>query len=149
MLLLLISIGMVGLTVGTHTLGAAFWLKYMGKRLEYRSRMNQPPHLFRGILTTAMVLLMLHVLEAFFWALLYMQLPAQAGLKNLHDAFYFSLITFTTLGYGDITLDSRWQLLTGIEGMVGIVVFGLTTALLFAVIQKIWKFSQPKPETGG
>ena len=84
---------------------------------------------------------MLHVLEAFLWALLYMLLPAQAGLKNLHEALYFSLVTFTTLGYGDITIHEKWQLLTGIEGMVGIVVFGMTTALLFAVIQKCWRVS--------
>jgi hypothetical protein len=100
---------------------------------------------FRAILSTAIVLLMLHALEAFLWALLYLVLPAQAGLKNLHEAFYFSLVTFTTLGYGDITLNSRWQLLAGIEGMVGIVVFGLSTAILFAVIQRYWKINHPKP----
>jgi len=142
MLLLIISIGMIGLTVGIHALGAALWLKRLGQRIEFRASINQPPHLFRGILSTAMVLLMLHVLEAFLWAILYMLLPAQAGLKNLHEALYFSLVTFTTLGYGDITIHAKWQLLTGIEGMAGIVVFGLTTALLFAVIQKCWKVSQ-------
>ena len=141
MLLLIISIGMIGLTVGIHTLGAAIWLKHLGQRLEFNASVKQPPHLFRGILSTAIVLLMLHVLEAFLWALLYMLLPAQAGLKNLHEALYFSLVTFTTLGYGDITIHAKWQLLTGIEGMVGIVVFGMTTALLFAVIQKCWRVS--------
>ena len=141
MLLLIISIGMIGLTVGIHTLGAAIWLKHLGQRFEFYASVKQPPHLFRGILSTAIVLLMLHVLEAFLWALLYVLLPAQAGLKNLHEALYFSLVTFTTLGYGDITIHEKWQLLTGIEGMVGIVVFGMTTALLFAVIQKCWRVS--------
>jgi len=141
MLLLIISIGMIGLTVGIHTLGAALWLKRLGQSLEFHASVKQPPHLFRGILSTAIVLLMLHVLEAFLWALLYMLLPAQAGLKNLHEALYFSLVTFTTLGYGDVTIHAKWQLLTGIEGMVGIVVFGMTTALLFAVIQKCWRVS--------
>ena len=56
------------------------------------------------------------------------------------------MITFTTLGYGDITLAQEWQLLTGVEGMVGIVVFGLTTALLFAVIQKSWKVRYKHPQ---
>lgn len=142
MLLLAISIGMICLTVGIHTLGAASWLKGLGKRLEYHASLNQPPHLFRGILSTAIVLLLLHVLEALCWALLYMQLPAQAGLKTLHEAFYFSMVTFTTLGYGDVTLHEDWQLLAGVEGMVGIVVFGMTTALLFAVIQKSWQISK-------
>ena len=56
------------------------------------------------------------------------------------------MITFTTLGYGDITLAQEWHLLTGVEGMVGIVVFGLTTALLFAVIQKSWKVRYKHPQ---
>ena len=87
---------------------------------------------------------MLHALEAFLWALLYIALPAQAGLKSLHEAFYFSLVTFTTLGYGDLTLHSNWQLLAGIEGMVGILVFGLSTEILFSVIQRYWKITHPK-----
>jgi voltage-gated potassium channel len=148
MWLLIISIGMIGLTIGIHTLGAAFWLKGLGERLEYHAGMNKGPHLFKGILSTAMVLITLHIFEAFLWAILYLQLPAQAGLKNFNDAFYFSMVTFTTLGYGDITLAQEWQLLTGVEGMVGIVVFGLTTALLFAVIQKSWKVSHKHPQTG-
>ena len=139
MLLLIISIGMISLTVAIHTLGGALWLERLGKRLEYHASMNQPPRLFEGILSTATVLLMLHIFEAFLWAILYLQLPAQAGLKNFHDALYFSMITFTTLGYGDITLDREWQLLAGVEGMIGIVVFGMTTALLFAVIQNCWR----------
>ena len=98
---------MIGLTVGIHTTGAAIWLKSLGRRLEHDASINQPPRVFRAILSTAVVLLMLHVLEALLWALLYLSLPAQAGLKSLHEAFYFSLVTFTTLGYGDITLNSK------------------------------------------
>jgi voltage-gated potassium channel len=146
MWLLIISIGMIGLTVGIHTLGAAFWLRGLGKRIELRASMNKVPRLFEGILSTAIVLITLHIFEAFLWAILYLQLPAQAGLKNFHDAVYFSMITFTTLGYGDITLTREWQILSGIEGMVGITVFGLTTALLFAVIQKIWRVKHKHPQ---
>jgi hypothetical protein len=148
MILLLISIGMIILTVGTHTVGAAWWLTSLGKRIEKRNRLNKPPHLFTSILSSALVFIMLHILEAFYWALLFIISPAHAGLDSLHEAMYFSMVTFTTLGYGDITLNADWQLLAGIEGMVGIVVFGLTTALLFAVIQKSWHVSHPKREHG-
>lgn len=144
MTLLIISIGMIILTVGTHTVGAAWWLIRLGKKIEKRRRLNLHPHLFRGILSTAFVLISLHVLEAFLWALLFLSAPAQSGLDSFHDALYFSMITFTTLGYGDITLNPDWQLLAGVEGMVGIVVFGLTTAMLFAVIQKSWDISRQK-----
>ena len=144
MLLLLISIGMIGLTVGIHTTGAAIWLRILGNRLELNASAHKSPHLFGGVLSTSIILLMLHALEAFLWALLYLALPAQAGLKSLQEAFYFSLVTFTTLGYGDLTLHSNWQLLAGIEGMVGILVFGLSTAILFSVIQRYWKITHPK-----
>jgi hypothetical protein len=87
---------------------------------------------------------MLHILEAFYWALLFIISPAHAGLDSFREALYFSMVTFTTLGYGDVTLNSDWQILAGVEGMVGIVVFGLTTALLFAVIQKTWRASHHK-----
>ena len=145
MLLLILSIGMIGLTVGIHATGAAIWLRSLEHRLELDASAHKSPRLLSGILSTSIVLLMLHVLEAFLWALLYLVLPAQAGLKNFHEALYFSMVTFTTLGYGDITLDSKWALLAGIEGMVGIVVFGLSTAILFDVIQRYWKINHPKP----
>jgi len=137
---------MIMLTVGIHTVGAAWWLTSLGKRIVKRYHLNQPTRLFRSILSTACVLILLHVLEAILWAFMFMVLPARGGLISFHEALYFSMITFTTLGYGDITLNADWRLLAGVEGMVGIVVFGLTTALLFAVIQKSWDFSHPKRE---
>ena len=146
MWLLFISILMIGLTVGIHTLGAVLWLKGLGQRIDLRAGMNQTSRLFGGILSTAIVLITLHIFEAILWAILYLQLPAQAGLKNFHDAVYFSMITFTTVGYGDITLDQEWRILAGVEGMLGILVFGLTTALLFAVIQKSWRVSHKHPK---
>ncbi len=144
MWIFVISILMIGLTVGIHTLGAVFWLGHLGHRIDHYSRQNKQLPLLRGILTTAIALITLHVVEAFLWAILYLQLPSQAGLKNMQEAVYFSMITFTTIGYGDITLNKQWQLLAGVEGMVGIVVFGLTAATLFAVIQKSWKLGKHK-----
>jgi len=47
-------------------------------------------------------------------------------------------VTFTSLGYGDITLDSNWRLLSGIESLTGLLVAGISTALLFTVMQRAW-----------
>ena len=52
---------------------------------------------------------------------------------------YFSFTTFTTLGYGDVTLEGPWRLLTGIESLNGVILIGGSTALSFAVIQEVWK----------
>ena len=94
-------------------------------------------------MSTTIVLVLLHALEACLWAFLYLLLPGHAGLDSFHEAFYFSIVTITTLGYGDITLTAPWHILSGVEGMIGIVVFGLTTAILFAAIQNSWKMKTP------
>ncbi len=44
-----------------------------------------------------------------------------------------------TLGYGDITLETPWRLLTGVESLNGVILIGWSTALSFAVIQGVWK----------
>ena len=144
----IIAIFMTGLTVAVHTFGVVFWLDILGKRLDLHRKKQEYLHLFRGVLETAVILVALHVFEAFLWAALYLQLPAQAGLKSFEEALYISMVTLTTLGYGDITLNNDWRLLTGAEGMVGIVVFGLSTATLFAVLQRSRQFNQQKHSKG-
>ena len=57
-------------------------------------------------------------------------------LQSLDTAFYFSGVTFTTLGYDDITLSTDWRKLSGLQAIDGILLFGWTTAFLSAVLQR-------------
>jgi hypothetical protein len=59
---------------------------------------------------TALFLLTLHVIEVVMWALSYLVFPDVPQLASFEQAVYFSFITFTTLGYGDITLQGIWHL---------------------------------------
>lgn len=137
--ILIVGILMMALTVAVHALGAAFWLDYVASlRPKLRQEGGVWP-LFRAVIMTAVVLLLLHCIEMILWALFFIALPENGGLASLSEAIYFSMITFTTLGYGDITLNEPWRALSGLEAMVGIAVFGLTTAILFAVVQRVWK----------
>jgi len=81
---------------------------------------------------TVLVLAAISILEALLWAIAYMAL---GEMKDLESAFYFSMVTFTTLGYGDIVLDESWRLLASFEAATGIIMFGWTTAILIAVVQ--------------
>jgi hypothetical protein len=137
-LVLAIGIGMIALTIIINVSGIVIWLKYLGRHLEHIRSHNIQPNLARAILSTSIVLLVIHLIQAFLWAVLYIVLPGHSGLDNLHDALYFSIITITTLGYGDVTLNEQWQLLSGLESMIGIIVFGMSTAIIFAVVQKCW-----------
>jgi voltage-gated potassium channel len=145
---LIIGVFMIALTVAIHAVGAAHWLHYIADWHTRQPQVSGARMMFRAVVRTSIVLLLLHFLEMILWALLYIALPAKAGLGNFYEAIYFSMITFTTLGYGDITLSAEWNLLSGMEAMVGITVFGLTTALLFAVIQQIWKVNLHVSKSG-
>ena len=59
--------------------------------------------------------------------------------EELEKAIYFSLVTFTTLGYGDITISSTNRILSGFEAMNGILLLGWTTAMMFSVIQFVMR----------
>jgi hypothetical protein len=79
------------------------------------------------------------VIEAWLWALVYLNNAAITETPDLHTAFYFSMVTFTTLGYGDVVLSGDWRTLASIQAANGVIIFGWTTALIFYFIQRIYK----------
>jgi len=71
--------------------------------------------------------------------LLYLYNPMITALPDAQSAFYFSMVTYTTLGYGDIVLTGAWRTLAAVQAGNGVIIFGWTTALIFYFIQKIYK----------
>lgn len=68
------------------------------------------------------------------WAVLFSIL----GLfEPFEAAVYFSMIAFTTLGFGDVLLDDPWRLLSGFIAIDGFILFGLNTAFLFEVLRRL------------
>lgn len=91
------------------------------------------------LVNTAWVVFVLHSLEIVIWAVAYQALLPISELASFEEAVYFSFVTFTTLGYGDITLSEGWRLLSGIEALNGIILLGWSTAMIFSVVQHIWR----------
>ena len=77
--------------------------------------------------------------EATIWALLYLFSPEITVLSDFQTAFYFSMVTYTTLGYGDIVLTGDWRTLSSVQAANGVIIFGWTTALIIYLIQRIFK----------
>lgn len=98
-------------------------------------------------IASVMVLLMAGVIvQIAIWAGLY-------GLLDLFEdaetALYFSGVTFTSLGYGDLVLKAPARLLAPLEAATGLLMFGITTAVLIGAIQfgegRLANFAKPKP----
>jgi hypothetical protein len=98
----------------------------------------------RPMLVPMLVLAMLFVslVEANLWALYYW---GAGYLASYLDSVYFSLITMTTVGYGDITLVGFGRAISGMQAALGIILFGWTTAIIFMVVQAV--HMQPKIST--
>ena len=83
----------------------------------------------------ALLATILHGIEGMVWAAAYRLLDA---LPDIHSAILYSLSAITTYGHANIMLEPRWQLMGALEALNGILLFGLTTAFMFAMIQQIW-----------
>ncbi|WP_272148430.1 two pore domain potassium channel family protein [Burkholderia cepacia] len=74
----------------------------------------------------------LHTLEAALWAVVFVQRHA---LGSFGDALFFSIDTMATRGASGLALTEQWRMLGAIESSVGVLLFGMSTAFIFAVIQ--------------
>ncbi len=77
---------------------------------------------------------MIQTIQVWIWAFSFLYLSA---LPTLSEAMYFSLITFTTVGYGDITLGEGTRVYAAMAAVTGVLSFGLSTAFLAALTARI------------
>lgn len=89
------------------------------------------------LLSAVMLLLMLgNCLQMALWAGLFLLL---GEFDQFVDALYFSGVTFATLGYGDLVLSEGWRLLSALEAANGILMFGVSTAVMTAAVSDLFK----------
>ncbi|HEX3186311.1 MAG TPA: potassium channel family protein, partial [Pyrinomonadaceae bacterium] len=74
--------------------------------------------------------------ETSLWATFYY---ARGLFQDFETSLYFSLVTYGTMGFGDVVLPQRWRLLSGIEGISGVLLCGLSGAFIFAVINALFQ----------
>jgi hypothetical protein len=93
---------------------------------------------YSGMLILAFfVMIFLHLVETGVWAVFY----RWRGLfPDFETSLYFSLGSYTTIGYGDVVLPQRWRLLGGIEGVSGVLLCGLSAAFIFALVNSAFQF---------
>ncbi len=134
-----IGLIVIGITVTIQGYGTNFWLNHIFIKyyqLPIDTFKKKSPKL---LIFTAFFLLLLHFIESGIWAFTFYILPSITEFETLEKAIYFSLVTFTTLGYGEITISSTNRLLAGFEAINGILLIGWSTAFMFSVVQHIWK----------
>ncbi len=117
----------ISLTVLLHTVGLVALTRTM----------NGVVHWFRlhrhdfgksvAMVTTVLGLFLLHTVEIWIWAGPFF---ASKAVVPFQDALYYSTVTFSTVGYGDVIIDPRWRLLASLEAINGFILIGWSTAYL-------------------
>ncbi len=82
-----------------------------------------------------LLIILLHTIEAATWAVAYWFLGA---LPDYKIAMLYSLGAMTSYGHANIFLPLRWQMMGVLQSLTGVLLFGLTTSFLFAMIQSVW-----------
>jgi len=143
-----LGLSLIVLTIAIHT--TAVVLMAFGLEARIRARVDETPDLRRAIPTVivrigavALILAALHGLEGVLWALAYWWLGA---LGSFGEASVYALSTMTTFEIPGLTLPSRFQMISALEAVNGVLLFGISTAFLFAVIQVHWQLLSHRHE---
>lgn len=124
---LLIAWGLMALSVVIHAAGVS---AAMRRRLP-TTGIWQRTRLF---VLLAGWIITLHIVEITGWGLFYVWVDAMPGWQ---PALYFSAVTYTTTGYGDLVLPQQWRLVGAVEALTGILMCGWSTGFFFAVVNQM------------
>jgi len=130
---------LLALTVAIHSAGLSAMLPGVRSALPNRRFWTVSWRL----LGVAWRLVLLHLAEILVWGLFYWW---QNCLPDAESSFYFSAVTYTTVGYGDLVLPQEWRLVGAVEGRTGSLMCGLSTGLFFAVVSKFLGATPPSKE---
>jgi hypothetical protein len=130
---LLIGWGLMALCVVIHAIGVTSAVRWL------RFQMTAAQHFWSGtwlFIRLASWIVLLHLIEITVWALFYVWRGAMADLQS---GLYFSAVTYTTTGYGDLVLPIEWRLLGAIEALTGILMCGWSTGFFFLVVSRLFR----------
>jgi hypothetical protein len=129
------GVPLIVLTVTLHVLGLGIIQQKIVPLYGALMRRNHTTGGFAVVMgTTTLLATALHGIEAAIWGIAYILIGA---LPDAKLAMLYSMGAMTTYGHEDLHVQAHWQMLGAIEALNGWLLFGLTTAFLFALIEKI------------
>jgi voltage-gated potassium channel Kch len=116
-------------------------------------RFRRLPERSRGLRRWSWILVLvagwvvlLHLIEITLWSLFY---TWQQAMPDLAAALYFSAVTYTTTGYGDLVLPREWRLVGAVEALTGILMCGWSTGFFFAVVSRMLEANAHRRQGNG
>ena len=145
-----VGLSLIVLTIAIHTTGVVMMAFGLQARIRVRvdEHMDDPrrliPIAIGHIGAVALILAALHGLESVLWASAFRWLGA---LGSFTDASVYSLATMTTLDMPELAVASRYRMISALEAVNGVLLFGISTAFIFAVMQAYWLMLSRRHQT--
>lgn len=125
--LMLCSIGIAGVWIWLLEIGFVRWEVWL-------IRAPHRPKLILVVLASSLAVLAMVTMSVWLWAAAFHLLGV---FSDFEEAMYFTLVTFTTLGYGDVLMPLEWRILGGLAAANGLLTFGLMTALMIESLRHV------------
>jgi hypothetical protein len=132
---LLFALALTSLTVVLHALGTVYIAIPITGVWKPATDGESLPRPVWSLIRLVSLLLVLHLVEMAVWAAAF---AFGQVLPNFETALYYSLKSYTTVGYGDVLPPVSWRLLGPIEAAVGILMLGWSTSIIVAAVQRLY-----------
>ena len=132
-----VAAAIVSVCLLIHMAGILLMAEWLLQKREHLERNTSRRHFAMLMVMLFAGIMLLHLTQTSLWAVFYY---AQGLFSDFETSLYFSMVSFTTIGYGDVLLPRRWRLLGVIEGISGVLLCGVSTAFIFAVINAMFQF---------
>ena len=124
---------MLGLCLGIHLLLFVVTVSLLKSMINFLKILMSKIY-WTGVVAIAILMIVLtHTIQVWMWAMAFVLMSA---LPNLDDAVYFALVTYTTLGYGDIIIADELRIFCSMAAVTGLLSFGLSAAFLVELLTR-------------
>ena len=131
------AFALLAVCVVIHAAGVTWLAKYVAAG---SCRLSPGPWSSAWLLIrTAWALAALHICEILVWAAYF---TWEGCLPDFKTSTYYSGVSYTTIGYGDVVLPRRWWFLGPMEGLTGILMCGISTGFFFIVVSRLFTVRQ-------
>ena len=133
---LCVAFSIVAVCLVLHVASIVFIADWMlDQRDKRQNRMGTLAYMLLLIAAFSAIII-LHMIEIAIWAAFYF---GNSLFSDFETALYFSTTSYTTIGFGDVVLPRAWRMLGGIEGVTGVLLCGLSTAFVFAIVNAMFQ----------
>ena len=133
---LCVAFSIVAVCLVLHVASIVFIADWMlDQRDKRRDRMGTVGYMVL-LIAAFSAIIVLHMIEIAIWAAFYF---GNSLFSDFETALYFSTTSYTTIGFGDVVLPRAWRMLGGIEGVTGVLLCGLSTAFVFAIVNAMFQ----------